>query len=255
MTLIPGLEWTHYQGHANFLGVDAPYDEPFAANTPQEIQARFDSARARRALIVINHPFDETCPFQLDLESLPFDCLEVWNGPMRAATPRAIAWWQARLVAGQKLPVCGGSDYHHDHLFLFPGAPATCVYAMSASPADLLAALRQGHAYITFAPDGPGLEMTAGEAILGDSVPFSRVQELHMTVSGMLAGDVLQVVTTQGSHHILTAEVNGSFQGRYTMESPGFARLELLRSFAPELPRLPALISNPIYFDVESFEG
>ena len=29
LTLIPGVEWTHYQGHANFLGVDQPYDEPF----------------------------------------------------------------------------------------------------------------------------------------------------------------------------------------------------------------------------------
>ncbi|MGI6615478.1 MAG: PHP domain-containing protein [Dethiobacteria bacterium] len=29
LTLIPGIEWTHYRGHANFLGVDRPYDEPF----------------------------------------------------------------------------------------------------------------------------------------------------------------------------------------------------------------------------------
>jgi hypothetical protein len=28
-TLIPGVEWTHYQGHALFLGVDQPYDGPF----------------------------------------------------------------------------------------------------------------------------------------------------------------------------------------------------------------------------------
>ncbi len=82
-TLIPGVEWTHYKGHANFLGVDKPYDEPFYANTPQEAQARFASARARGALIVINHPFDELCPFQFDMDLLPYDCLEIWNGPMR----------------------------------------------------------------------------------------------------------------------------------------------------------------------------
>ena len=42
LTLIPGVEWTHYQGHANFLGVDQPYDEPFVANTFAEVQARFE---------------------------------------------------------------------------------------------------------------------------------------------------------------------------------------------------------------------
>src|SRR4030042_5539154 len=36
ITLIPGVEWTHYRGHANFLGVDKPYDERFLANTLDE---------------------------------------------------------------------------------------------------------------------------------------------------------------------------------------------------------------------------
>ena len=47
VTFIPGVEWTHYQGHANFLGVDQPYDPPFMANTPEEVLARFSSARGR----------------------------------------------------------------------------------------------------------------------------------------------------------------------------------------------------------------
>jgi hypothetical protein len=33
------------------------------------------------------------------------------------------------------------------------------------------------------------------------------------------------------------------------METPGFARMEIQRGFLPGLPLLPALISNPIYFD------
>ena len=31
--------------------------------------------------------------------------------------------------------------------------------------------------------------------------------------------------------------------------APGFVRVEILRAFIPGIPRLPALISNPIYFD------
>jgi hypothetical protein len=33
------------------------------------------------------------------------------------------------------------------------------------------------------------------------------------------------------------------------MDAAGFARVEVLREFIPGIPPLPALISNPIYFD------
>ncbi len=249
LTLIPGIEWTHFKGHANFLGLDRPYDEPFFANELDEIKGRFNSTRSRGALITINHPFDEICPFQFDMNSLPFDCLEIWNGPMRGSNLRAGGLWHSMLMAGKKIPICGGSDYHRSQLFLFPGGPTTCVTALSASPADILSALRQGHAYITFAPNGPSLEMNSGEAILGDSVPFPEVKEIRIAASGLLAGDVLQVVTGYGSTPILKAEADGKYEGVYRMEEAGFARVEILRSFVPGLPLLPALISNPIYFD------
>jgi hypothetical protein len=171
---------------------------------------------------------------------------------MRVSNLQALGLWQQMLTAGKKIPICGGSDYHRDHLFILPGGPTTCVYAASSSPADLLSSLRQGHAYLTFAPNGPGLEMTAGDAVMGDSVPFPDVKEIQVTASGLLAGDVLQVVTGSGSTVLLTAETDGSFQGSHLMEQPGFARIEMLRGFVPGLPLLPALFSNPIYFDAGS---
>ena len=249
ITLIPGIEWTHYQGHANFLGVDKPYDQPFMANTIEEVQSRFTSARSRGAFISINHPCDPVCPFLLDMNSLPFDCLEIWNGPMRGSNLQAVGLWHSMLMAGKKVPICGGSDYHRDSLLLFPGGPTTCVYAMSTGTTDILSALKQGHAYITYSTNGPALEMTAGDAILGDSVDFSTVKQLEYMVRGLLAGDVVQVAISRGNTPLLKAESDGDMRGVYTMEAPGFARLEILRSFLPGLPLLPALISNPIYFD------
>jgi hypothetical protein len=248
-TLIPGIEWTHYKGHANFLGVGQPYDEPFYANTPQEVAARFASAHARGALIVINHPFDEGSPFLFDLDALPYDCLEIWNGPMRESNIRSIALWSMQLMAGKKLPICGGSDYHRDMLFLFPGGPCTCIYSMSNSAADILAGLKQGHAYVSFAPNGPSLEMTAGDGILGDSVPFPRVKEMNISLTGLLAGDLIQIFTKDDIHSLHKAESAGSMHATFTMTAPGFARLQVLRSFVPGLPLLPALVSNPIYFE------
>jgi hypothetical protein len=249
ITLIPGIEWTHYQGHANFLGVDKPYDEPFLANTFEDVRARFVSARTRGAFISINHPCDSVVPFLFDMQSLPFDCLEVWNGPMRGSNLQAIGLWHSMLLAGKKVPICGGSDYHRDSLLLFPGGPTTCVYALSTSPDDILSAVRLGHAFISYSANGPTLELNAGEAILGDSVEFSRVKQVEYAAKGLLAGDVIQVVTNQGNSILLKAETDGDMHGIYNMEAPGFVRTEILRSFLPGLPLLPALISNPIYFD------
>ena len=188
LTLIPGVEWTHYQGHANFLGVDRPYDAPFAANTLEEVRLRFESARQRGALITINHPCEGALGFSFPLDALPFDCLEVWNGPMRESNLQAVGLWQSLLAAGKKVPICGGSDYHRDSPFQFLGGPTTCVYAMSAGPSDILAALREGHAYITFAPDGPRLELHAGEAMLGDSVPWPEVRSCRLRSAGCTPG-------------------------------------------------------------------
>ena len=249
LTLLPGVEWTHYKGHANFTGVDKPYDGSFVANTPEEVKVRFLSARERGALITINHPNDEGCPFTFNMDSLPFDCLELWNGPMRMSNMMTIAMWHMKLMAGKKIPIVGGSDYHRSQLFLFPGGPTTCVYAQSAGASDILAALRQGHAYIVHAPDGPTLEVNAGEGILGDSVPFPEVKEMEIKVRGLRRGDMLQVVTGQDGTQLVKAEADGEYEGGYAMEAPGFARVEVLREFIPGVPMLPALISNPIYFD------
>jgi hypothetical protein len=249
VTLIPGVEWTHYQGHANFLGVDAPYDPPFMANTPEEVKARFDSARERGALITTNHPFEPHVEFKFDLDSLPFDCLEVWNGPMRESNLKAVGLWHSWLVAGRKVPICGGSDYHRDTPFIFLGGPTTGVYSMSAGPSDILAALKAGHSYLTFAPNGPSLEMTAGEAMMGDSVLWNDVQELSIIANGLQAGDVVRVVTADNSPVLFQAQEVGNFRGGYHMPAPGFARVEILRVFLPGVPMLPALLSNPIYFD------
>ncbi len=249
VTMIPGVEWTHYRGHASFLGVDRPYDGIFAANTVEEASARFESARRRGALIIIDHPFDPDCGFQFDIDALPRDCIEVWNGPMRESNLRAIGTWHQLLCAGEKTPACGGSDYHRDTPFIFLGGPTMCVFAESAGAGDILAAVRAGHGFITFAPNGPTLELTAGDAIMGDTVNWQAQKEVHIRAQGLLTGDVLSVVTGPKTEALFSAPSDGDVSLTYTMEAPGFVRCEIARSFLPGVPMLPALISNPVFFD------
>ncbi len=249
VSVIPGLEWTHYKAHSNFLGCSQPYDGSFIANNREEIAAHFKSAHERGATIVANHPFDEGCPFQLDLASLPIDLIEVWNGPMRESNLKAIGYWHSLLLAGKKVAISGGSDFHRDTPFLFLGGPTTCVYALSNSPADILTALRQGHSFITFAPEGPTLSMQVGDAILGDSIPWQADLNLQLELGGLIKGDVVRLVTQAETSVILQAPANGRAELTLPVAAAGFARVEVLRAFLPGLPLLPALISNPIYFD------
>jgi hypothetical protein len=124
------------------------------------------------------------------------------------------------------------------------------VYAMSAGASDILEAVRQGHSYITFAPNGPELKMTAGyDAILGDSVAWKEISGMQIKAKGLLAGDVLRVVTGKSAEVVFKAPTDGELELIHHMEAPGFARVEILRAFLPGLPMLPALLSNPIYFD------
>lgn len=250
VTLIPGVEWTHYQGHANFLGVEKPFDGSFATNTFEETQQIFNIAKERGALISINHPFEEICDFKFDMQKLPFDCLEIWNGPMRESNLKSVGLWHTLLAKGMKIPAIAGSDYHRDTPFIFLGGPTTCVYADSNGASDILAALKAGHSYFIFAPNGPELEMKVNDdIILGDSVKWSEFDRFDFLVSNLLAGDKVRVVTGDENQILYDAPTNGSFKIAYTMKKVGFARVEVLRAFLPGLPLLPALISNPIYFE------
>ncbi|MBN1247038.1 MAG: CehA/McbA family metallohydrolase, partial [Anaerolineae bacterium] len=241
--------WTHYRGHATFLGVDRPYDGPFFTHSEEEVRARFVSARERGALIVIAHPFEEPYAFKFDTARLPFDCLEVWNGPMRESNLRAVSYWLEMLAAGKKVAITGGSDYHRDGLFQILGGPCMGVYAASDSPQALLAAVREGHSFVTFAPNGPTLAVTCEGAILGDAVAWRSGLAMRLRAEGLKAGDSVKVVSGQGSRDIFRAPSDGALDLEIPVEAPGFAVVQIWRTFLPGIPPLPALLSNPIYFE------
>ena len=249
LTMIPGVEWSHYLGHANFVGVDRPFDGPYFTNNLEETQKVFTTARERGALITLNHPFEESCPFAFDMDALPFDVLEVWNGPMRESNLRAMALWQGLLAGGKKVPICGGSDYHRDRLFQILGGPTMCVYAQSSGMTDILAAVRGGRGFITFSPEGPLLNMWCGEALMGDSLDFKVGQSLSLDFKGLQQGDVVKAITPEAIVDIFTAPTAGEYRCEVPVTAPGFIRVEVWRVFLPGIPPLPALLSNPIYFD------
>ena len=249
LTMIPGVEWSHYLGHANFIGVDQPYDGPYFTNNLAEARKIFATARERGALITLNHPFEESCPWAFELDALPFDVLEIWNGPMRESNLRSLALWQGLLAEGKKVPICGGSDYHRDRLFQILGGPTMCVYAQSNAASDILAAVRSGCGFITFSPEGPTLDMRCGDARMGESLTFTGGQVVNLDFGDLHKGDILKLITPDDIVDFFTAPMDGEYRCELPVAAPGFMRVEIWRTFLPGVPPLPALISNPIYFD------
>lgn len=247
LTLIPTVEWTHYKGHMNFFGAAVPFDN-FIANTQEEMLALITTAKAKGALISANHPKDSGCPY-LWKDTDCLDAVEVWNAPMRNSNVQAINWWHDLLLAGRKIPLIGGSDYHRDwHPALF-AHPVTRVYAQSPSVQDIMAAIRRGRAYVTATVGGVELDLhcTTSEnnpAMMGDTVEWHNNQALTVNAKNAGMAIIFQLVTAQGVVHTwrkqqLPARIPVAPEWR-------FAYLLAKRKLFG-LERITA-ITNPIYF-------
>ena len=250
MTVLPGTEWTHYNGHANLLGVERPYRNPFCVNAPEEARALLEEARKAGAMIVINHPFcAPECGWRWGMALAPFDAVEIWNGALMHENENSacLAWWHEQLCAGRRIPITGGSDFHRPRPQSLPGVPCTCLYALSREPEDLMDALRRGRGYVKQSPAGPDMEAPAGDALLGDVAP--RDTPVSVKWTRLMSGDLLRCVTDRETRE--TRCPQGACEVSQTFEPGGdrFVCFEVVRALGRGLPETRVLVSNPIYFD------
>ncbi|NIK66598.1 MULTISPECIES: CehA/McbA family metallohydrolase [unclassified Paenibacillus] len=173
LLLVPGVELTSYFGHANVLGVtDALKD--FRVTTPEQAEEVLREARERGGFVSLNHPFCPSCPWELGFD-LPYDAIEVWNGPWRGLNERALAWWQGQLAQGRRVIALGGSDTHRQERFVKHGRPTASVWAETDTVSGLLAGIRQGRVVLQFDPDETCLDLTAGEYGIGEIIPWKDI--------------------------------------------------------------------------------
>ncbi|MDY4583144.1 MAG: CehA/McbA family metallohydrolase [Candidatus Faecousia sp.] len=246
LTLIPGVEWTHYRGHMNFLGILRPFSGSFVANDLAGMRAITRQARERGALVCVNHPKCNLCPYLWE-DDESFQLVEVWNGPMRKVNRDGIAWWTELLRQGRRIPAVGGSDFHRDHSPVRLGNPVTAVYADSPGAADILDAVARGRSFITDSVRGVRLEMTCADQTFGAVISDAEASH-SLTVSArrMPMGAVLQIV---GSGGILARLRPKGGSLRETLEVRDTAFAYLLAGYPiPGGDIWPLAISNPIYF-------
>lgn len=250
ITVLPGVEWTHYRGHAGLLGVSAPLPGRYDSQDLDEARAFLQAARENGAMAVLNHPFCPLVPWLWGFD-VPFDALEVWNGVMSERNERAVAFWHGLLCAGGRVAALGGSDYHRPGLLGSVATPSMCVYARSRSRADILGAMRRGDGFIRYLPDGPAVDVLcehAGERVsFGGAAP--RGTETVFSFTNLLGGDEIRLIT-DGETERFTCPADGTaFTVSRAYPAARFVRAEVVRIYAPGLPPMKAMLSNPVYFE------
>lgn len=216
--LIPGIEYTTYQGHANAIGVTRWVDHKIG-QPGITIDGAIEEVRAQGGVFSINHP-------ALDLGDLCIGC--AWKhqedgsklGGVEIATlglssgglifsRAAIAFWDGLLDRGYKIPPLGGSDDHRAgapqaSLPTTIGSPTTLVRARELSVAGILEGLRKGDTVVKLdGPDDPmivfdvvterGAEAPAPIARPGDTLGVRSVV-LRAVVTHPAAGDTVRFV-------------------------------------------------------------
>lgn len=244
--VIPAMELTTYHGHANLYGMaDLAID--WRARAADDLAAQLAKARALGARISLAHPFEDMCAgcaWEWGW-TVPFDWIEVWNGPWRPANALALAEWVHLLDAGWRVAAIGGSDTHGPHPLVRHGLPTTWVATTSRSVAGILSAIDAGRACVSVGPEGPRVCLRSGEARMGGvAAPGMAVTLL---ADGLREGDTLRLYTRDG----LLAEASASgphgiLEARPNREA-NYVRAEVWRYFPEYELTLPAALSNPLY--------
>ena len=243
VTMIPGVEWTHYKGHMGMLGKKRPFRN-FISNSLEKTLEILGEAKENGAFTVINHPFCPYCGWKWGLEESIFDGVEVWNGGLEPdSNQKCLNWWDDRLKEGKRIPITGGSDFHKYEPGRMPASPCTFVYALSDSADDILDGLKKGHSFLSISPEGPFMETSAGECLIGDEIQAGT--EIQFTFHNLKKGDILFLVSQDSREEILCESDDLSIN--IIAGKPGYLRVEIRRNFFNGQLNLPVLLSNPYY--------
>jgi hypothetical protein len=167
--VIPGVEVTTYGGHWNAWGTDRWWE--FREPESRAVEATMREAAASGAVVSVNHPKPLGPPWEYPgIDG--YHAIEIWNGPWLRLNSVALAFWEERLRRGERVSAVGGSDTHqlktpdpdprHSPRL---GAPTTWVDAgRRPTVASILAALREGRAFVSASPRGPQLYLDADGA-------------------------------------------------------------------------------------------
>ncbi len=205
LLFVPGVEVTTYWGHANAIGATSFIDFAVQSGTDVSIDTIVAATEAQGAAFSINHPVLDLgnqcigCAWDLDVDASHLDAIELQNGAYSITGSlfyrSAVRFWEARLGTGAHVAAIGGSDDHsagtNTGALSSPiGSPTTMVYAEELSAEAIVRAVQAGRTVVKLeGPGDPMVELTAGDAMIGDTVT-DRTVELTARVTGGMGATI-----------------------------------------------------------------
>lgn len=245
LTIIPGVEWTHYKGHMNFWGPKEAFSS-FIANNKEEMEGVIQGAKERGALVSANHPKCNLCPYKWDNDDI-FDTVEVWNGPMRRVNEKGISYFFSLISQGKKKALLGGSDYHRRKGVVKMGNPTTIVYVKDRSIETILSSLKKGRSYVTQSPEGPFLSLDCQNIYFGERINAVKSVCFTASASALTPFSYLEVVYSNGKK-IRRKGKKGKAEIRGEAEKGVWFYLRTYIKL-PGLKEWTTSVSNPVWID------
>ena len=259
--VINGEEVTTRSGHWLAMGLPAQtwIDWRYRA-ADDELQRFTDQVRAVGGIAIVAHPFNPVPSIRWEhgYDYAGIDAIEIWNGPWTGDDQTAVEHWHGLLAEGTFVPVVGNSDSHVDAQKV--GLAQTVVRLGSLSTAEVIAAVRAGHAWVaessavdlTFTASLGGRTASCGDRL--DAAATDLVDVL-LTASGV-PGSVAQI---RGPVGVLAgAAADASGRVTVTAQVPAgvapFVRAEIRRpddvvvSPVDDMPAAQMVaLTNPIF--------
>jgi len=258
--LASGEEVTTRNGHWLSTGTPAGTWVDWRYRAADNQLGRFaDLTRSLGGAAIAAHPTVPVNGTRWDFGFDDVDALEVWNGPWSGFNQQMLTAWQQMLVAGTYVPAVGNSDSHHDGQVV--GLPMTSYRLGTLATADVVAAVKGGHAWIaessavdlTFTATGTGATTTVGGP--GDTVTLAAGEQLavHLDVTGV-PGTVAQLFGATGLLTGAVADASGQVViDTSVAPTEGFVRAEVRRPAgtpdpAGDLSNAPMVaLTNPVF--------
>lgn len=212
--LIPGMEMTTFQGHANAFNLREPVDFRVSSTQVPNWNALLKQANDKGALVSINHPRVPTgeacmgCGWSPDppADMSLVQAVEVVNGYDVESAMAGLPFWHEQLQKGLRLTAIGGSDTHDltsKNVFPPPGrigVPTTVVYARELSIDGIVEGIRAGNVFLdTAGTRDRKLELTAtykqATVTMGGELSVPARQSATFTVHvEQMAGGTIEVI-------------------------------------------------------------
>lgn len=279
MLLIPGEEMTNwFHGHATVSGLDVgqwldfrqtPLGQPLPTGGAR-ISEFIALAESMGAYVAAAHPSAAHLSWQFAADGAVDPAsrthgYEVWTGPWQADDEISLETWDEMLVEGWRTVANGGSDLHgvQNTGGFAVGKPTTVVYAEQLGKTAIIGALKAGRCFITRAPGGvelylsataPGQSASVGGDIYGDAGDPVTVWARVRRAGGM------RLIFTSGGKPLNTTQLTSDDQTvSLTVPIPpdgGYVRAEVRGQDRPD-PTNPQAsegdmeaLSNPVFLVV-----